>query len=166
MEPNLKQEFIRKIKFTTKLNTEKKDFVIDNLNNLPDSNSICHCDFHPDNIILSSRGPVVIDWVNSLIGNPLADVARTSLMLRSFVLPPEPTPYWIKNRTSRLKFHSIYLEEYLKLCVLDVKEFEIWELPVATVRLGENIVEEEQQLLFSIDNRIYKNINDIPNSVQ
>ena len=31
----------------------------------------------PDNVLLSSRGPVVIDWANARAGNPAFDVAMT-----------------------------------------------------------------------------------------
>ncbi|HEU0303891.1 MAG TPA: phosphotransferase [Gaiellaceae bacterium] len=38
---------------------------------------LLHFDFHPDNVILSPRGPVVIDWANARPGEPAADVALT-----------------------------------------------------------------------------------------
>ncbi len=36
---------------------------------------IVHLDLHPDNIMLTSRGPVVIDWSNAGRGDPNAEVA-------------------------------------------------------------------------------------------
>jgi streptomycin 6-kinase len=38
---------------------------------------LIHLDFHPDNVLLSQRGPVVIDWTNSRGGKPALDVALT-----------------------------------------------------------------------------------------
>jgi aminoglycoside phosphotransferase (APT) family kinase protein len=38
---------------------------------------LLHLDLHPDNILLSSRGPVVIDWTNARAGAPALDVALT-----------------------------------------------------------------------------------------
>ena len=38
---------------------------------------LIHLDFHPDNVLLSQRGPVVIDWTNSRAGDPAFDVAMT-----------------------------------------------------------------------------------------
>ena len=38
---------------------------------------LLHVDLHPDNVLLSSRGPVVIDWANARAGNPAFDVAMT-----------------------------------------------------------------------------------------
>jgi aminoglycoside phosphotransferase (APT) family kinase protein len=38
---------------------------------------LLHLDLHPDNVLLSSRGPVVIDWTNARAGAPALDVALT-----------------------------------------------------------------------------------------
>jgi len=38
---------------------------------------LLHMDFHPENVILASRGPVVIDWANARAGEPALDVAMT-----------------------------------------------------------------------------------------
>jgi aminoglycoside phosphotransferase (APT) family kinase protein len=38
---------------------------------------LIHLDFHPDNVLLSERGPVVIDWANARGGKPAFDVAMT-----------------------------------------------------------------------------------------
>lgn len=39
--------------------------------------AVIHLDFHPDNIMLTSRGPVVIDWTNVALGPAAADVAQS-----------------------------------------------------------------------------------------
>jgi aminoglycoside/choline kinase family phosphotransferase len=39
--------------------------------------SILHLDFHPDNIMLTSDGPVVFDWTNATLGPAAADVAES-----------------------------------------------------------------------------------------
>jgi aminoglycoside phosphotransferase (APT) family kinase protein len=38
---------------------------------------LLHLDLHPDNVLLSERGPVVIDWTNACAGDPALDVALT-----------------------------------------------------------------------------------------
>jgi streptomycin 6-kinase len=38
---------------------------------------LLHLDLHPDNVILSPRGPFVIDWTNARRGDPALDVALT-----------------------------------------------------------------------------------------
>jgi aminoglycoside phosphotransferase (APT) family kinase protein len=42
---------------------------------------VLHLDLHPLNVIMSPRGPVVIDWTNACQGDPLVDVALTWLLL-------------------------------------------------------------------------------------
>ena len=38
---------------------------------------LLHLDLHPDNVILSPAGPVVLDWTNARRGEPALDVALT-----------------------------------------------------------------------------------------
>ena len=38
---------------------------------------LLHLDLHPENVLLSSHGPVVIDWTNAEAGDPALDVALT-----------------------------------------------------------------------------------------
>jgi aminoglycoside phosphotransferase (APT) family kinase protein len=48
--------------------------------NLPEAGSgerLLHLDLHPDNVLLSPSGPVVIDWTNARRGDPALDVALT-----------------------------------------------------------------------------------------
>ena len=42
---------------------------------------LLHLDLHPDNVILSPRGPFVIDWTNARRGDPALDVALTWLIV-------------------------------------------------------------------------------------
>lgn len=42
---------------------------------------LCHGDLHPSNVILSQHGPVIVDWFDASRGDPVADVARTSVTL-------------------------------------------------------------------------------------
>jgi Ser/Thr protein kinase RdoA (MazF antagonist) len=42
---------------------------------------VLHLDLHPDNVILGTRGPVVIDWRNAADGAPALDVALTAVIL-------------------------------------------------------------------------------------
>ncbi len=38
---------------------------------------LLHMDLHPENVMLSPAGPVVIDWTNATAGDPALDVAMT-----------------------------------------------------------------------------------------
>lgn len=49
--------------------------------------ALLHLDLHPDNVILSRSGPVLIDWQGAVAGPAAADVAHTWLLLRTSVVP-------------------------------------------------------------------------------
>lgn len=42
---------------------------------------VLHLDLHPDNVMLSPRGPVVIDWRNATEGPPDLDLALSAVIL-------------------------------------------------------------------------------------
>ncbi len=42
---------------------------------------LCHGDLHPSNVILTADGPVVVDWFDASRGDPVGDVARTTVLL-------------------------------------------------------------------------------------
>ncbi|AXG77438.1 phosphotransferase [Streptomyces paludis] len=52
-----------------------------------DDDRVLHLDLHPGNIILTGRGPVVIDWSNAGAGDPAADVAMTMVTVGSADVP-------------------------------------------------------------------------------
>lgn len=150
--PNLKRELGSKILLTTKLDMKTRKRIMVEFDKLPEGNTICHYDFHPDNIIMSKRGPIIIDWANVLVGDPLADVTRTSLILKSCAVQPGVTSSWLSDlNNSRQYFYSVYINEYLKLENKSNLDLEPWEVPMAAVRLSEGIKEEEQQLITLIE---------------
>jgi len=145
------RENIQGAPMLTKLEKEK---VLGVLDSLPDDNRLCHGDFHPDNIMISPRGPVIIDWLDGVRGNPLADVARTTILLSSPSLPPG-TPF-VKGRIInliRLGFFSKYITEYTKLSAVSWEQISKWMLPVACARLTEDVGYEEEQFLLNIINK-------------
>ena len=57
---------------------------------LPDGGDrLVHLDLHPMNVMLSPRGPVVIDWTNAARGDALTDSAFTYVLL---TCPQMPAP--------------------------------------------------------------------------
>ena len=51
---------------------------------------VLHLDLHPDNVILTPDGPVVIDWRNATEGSPALDLAMTALILAQASLSGDP----------------------------------------------------------------------------
>jgi serine/threonine protein kinase len=57
---------------------------------LPDGGDrLVHLDLHPMNVMLSARGPVVIDWTNASRGQALTDTSLTYVLL---TCPQMPAP--------------------------------------------------------------------------
>lgn len=56
----------------------------------PDSTNVVHADLHPDNVMLSPDGPVVIDWTNAARGAGDAAVAYNWLIIATSVAPVGP----------------------------------------------------------------------------
>ncbi len=51
------------------------------LEGMPKHNKVCHGDFNPSNIIITTDGkPYILDWSHATQGNASADVARTYLL--------------------------------------------------------------------------------------
>ncbi|MEV4171608.1 phosphotransferase [Nonomuraea sp. NPDC049709] len=50
---------------------------------------ILHLDLHPDNVMLTASGPVVIDWCNAGEGPPALDNAMSALILAQVAVDPE-----------------------------------------------------------------------------
>ena len=148
--PSLREDLARGIREEVELPGETKEAVLSHLAHLPDGNAVCHFDFHPDNILMSSHGPVVIDWANPRRGDPLADVASCSLLLRLAPLPQFMAGQWLIGML-RARLHSIYLKRYLQLRPGSREQMAAWELPLVEARLADNIPEERGLLLAFIE---------------
>jgi aminoglycoside phosphotransferase (APT) family kinase protein len=48
---------------------------------------LLHMDLHPFNVMMSSRGPIVIDWPNAVRGDPNTDVAATWTLMSAAEVP-------------------------------------------------------------------------------
>lgn len=76
----LKDKMNRKISETTLDATTRYDLHT-RLEGMPKHNKVCHGDFNPSNIIITSDGiPYILDWAHATQGNASADVARTYLL--------------------------------------------------------------------------------------
>jgi Ser/Thr protein kinase RdoA (MazF antagonist) len=71
----------RKINSADALSVSLKASLLKTLDTLPDGNRVCHGDFHPANVLMSGKDANIIDWIDAARGNPLADVARTTIIL-------------------------------------------------------------------------------------
>lgn len=136
VEPNLKTQIGTLIDSSAVIYEHEKQMIQQLLHALPEGHAVCHYDFHPDNIIISPQGPVVIDWLNVWIGHQAADVARSSMMMQSHSLPPN-APHWLSDRPLRELFHHEYLKEYGLLTGMDEDMVNEWMAPTLAARIVE-----------------------------
>jgi aminoglycoside phosphotransferase (APT) family kinase protein len=123
------------------------------LGELPEDDRLCHGDFHPDNIIMSRRGPVIIDWSDATKGNPAADVARTRLLI-SIGAPVEGRISGRLAKLARKRVLSLYTKLYLARSSISSESIEAWQLPVALTRMTEDIPGERDQLIAIVKNHL------------
>ncbi len=143
--PSLHARLTTKIERADGLPPGLRERALAALDRLPASSAICHGDYHPDNVLLSASGPVVIDWTDAANGNPLADVSRSSLLMRVGAPPVGRASALIL--LGRRWLHDAYLQRYFELSPGTRQELAAWELPVAVARLSERIPEETAQVL-------------------
>lgn len=78
---------------------------------LGDGQALLHLDLHPENVILTQRGPVVIDWPNAARGPGAADVAHTWIVLACSLPPEDPLKRAVALGGRRL-FLALFLRNY------------------------------------------------------
>jgi Ser/Thr protein kinase RdoA (MazF antagonist) len=39
----------------------RRSQALERLNQLPDGDALCHGDYHPDNVLMTRNGPIIID---------------------------------------------------------------------------------------------------------
>ncbi|MFC1975201.1 phosphotransferase family protein [Chloroflexota bacterium] len=142
--PSQRQLLPPVIRRITVLPPDLKEATLKALDEMPDGDRLSHGDFHPYNVLMSPRGPVVIDWNNAHIGNPLEDVARSTLILSG--VPVSQPSY----RSLIDQFNKAYLERYFQLQPGDQQQLLAWQPIVAAVRLSDNIPELQEWLLAQI----------------
>jgi uncharacterized protein (TIGR02172 family) len=144
--PSQRGRLERKIKRAGRLPDAVRQVALNALAGLPEDDKLCHGDFHPGNIVLTSRGPVIIDWIDASCGSPIMDVARSTLLMGGGSLPPATPVKWLV-RLIRGWSYKRYLRRYFQLNPADPNELSHWVPVAAAARLDENIYADEDRLL-------------------
>jgi aminoglycoside phosphotransferase (APT) family kinase protein len=146
--PALKELVASALQRSPLIPTPFRDHALAAIERLPDEDRLCHGDFHPGNIIMAARGPVIIDWAGSTRGDPHADVALSLLLLKMGELP-ERAPPLIRALAGvgRRVIAARYLAAYRRLRPLDSALVRDWEIVVATHRLTADITPERHKLI-------------------
>ena len=146
---DIRETFISHVNHCNRFTSEQKEKIATYMEALPMNQVVCHMDFHPDNILISEQGLIVIDWMTAGFGNPFADVARTVVILKHAHLPAS-IPESVKQGILALRhaFCEEYVNEYLTLSKGTWKDIESWFLPIMAARLIEGIPEGEKDDLY------------------
>jgi len=152
-----KNTFKLAINQTNLLDDDQKKEIIKYIEKLPDGDTICHGDLHPENIMVSKNKLYVIDWSNAYSGNPNGDVARTFYAIK-YGLAPSDEYTLKKSFIHRFFFKAIkslvaktYLKHYLKLTGISLKEIKQWDLAIYAARLRDPVPLEYDNLLKMIN---------------
>ena len=126
-----------KISEASQLSLEDRHTAQGLLEQLPRGDALCHGDFHPANIILTERGPMILDWFDAATGEATADLVRSSLLMR----PPFDRSSWLAGSTPELldRIHSHYIAELVRRGSLDADAFGAWEVVIAVARMSEPV---------------------------
>jgi len=112
---------------------------------MPEGDRVCHGDFHPANVLVSGKDANVIDWMDASSGNPLADVARTTIIALGEAESAEISNLLLKGFVKI--FHSMYIKHYFHLRPGGEEEYHRWLPIIAGARLSEGIPELEKWLV-------------------
>lgn len=132
---------------TNKLSRNLKERVLCLLGSMPAGNQLCHGDFHPGNIIVTHRGPIIIDWMTASKGVACGDVARASIILEA-AKAPEGTPMrWLLEWVRQL-FQATYVNTYFQLRPVEKDSFTAWRaIMAANFFVDVSLPEEEANLM-------------------
>jgi len=112
--------------------------ALEALHRVPGGKTLCHGDLHPMNVIVTERGPCVLDWVDAAQGPAAADAARTLLLLE-LARPAQIEP------AMRAAFVGAYRERLAAGGQMEL--IAPWALPVAVARLVDGVDAAERAVL-------------------
>lgn len=99
---------------------------------------LCHGDLHPSNVILSNDGPVIVDWFDASRGDPIADIARTSMtLLCDGATPPRHLPGSDAHTLAALT-RAYLAQAHTRLPFSDA-QLDVWQAIQAVARIAEGV---------------------------
>ncbi len=115
---------------------------------LPDGNTVCHLDFHPGNLVESPEGPFVIDFADARAGHPLADHAKSLVILEAGSLPPGASRWELALvKVGRRLMRAAYIAGYRSDTAIDEAALRRWRAMMIAHRLTQGIEVERVRLL-------------------
>lgn len=122
-----------------------KEFVLTTLDELKCGDKLCHGDFHPSNVMVRDSEYILIDWFDAGAGDPIADVARTMILLKKYEEASKNRIQKYINKVRTNMFAQMYLKAYNKLDHLDMNQLAKWEIVMAAEELMSGCIHFREQ---------------------
>lgn len=106
---------------------------------------LVHLDLHPDNVLMSARGPVVIDWSNASRGEAADDVALTWIIMSTSVVPG-PLPFRVLAGAAR----DLLVNAFLASVDAEAARERLGEVAERRLRIDPHLLEPERRALQAI----------------
>ena len=138
--PSQHERLRRRLEGEARLPARVQQAALATLADLPLGDALCHADLNPFNILMTTCGPVIIDWNDSARGDPVSDLAWTWVMAATGE-PPwwlEPLKYWLCRA---------YRRRSLQLRPVDRELLRLWTGVAAAARIGDGIPRSERWAL-------------------
>jgi aminoglycoside phosphotransferase (APT) family kinase protein len=128
---SLKTRLAANIRQAPVLSEPRRSTLLAGLAAMPDSDRLCHGDFHPYNIMGPPGLEVLIDWPDASRGDPAADVCRSYVLIR----PVAP------------EMASAYVDAYSQVSGKSRDAILSWLPFVAAARLAEGVPEVDELMM-------------------
>ncbi len=135
--PELRARVAGKIATADAIGADERTEAGELLRALPGGSSVCHGDMHPGNILIGERGLMVIDWFDAASGPPIADIVRSSLLVRPIRDSVSPPYLPGANAEVLRRFHRTHARRLL--AGTEAADALRWESVLAVSRLSEPV---------------------------
>jgi aminoglycoside phosphotransferase (APT) family kinase protein len=142
--PRMATVLSERISSSRYLRRDEQDALLRRMYALESQEQLCHGDYHPGNVMLTGTRATVLDWVDATQGDPLADVARTSILMMGHA---EAGAVSSNERHAIVAFHDAWLRAYLVHSGRDAAAVTAWRPLVAAARLAEGVTAQHDWLL-------------------
>jgi len=138
--PSQRERFRWRLERPSNLPSRLRQAALAALDGLPDGEALCHADFHHNNVLMTERGPVIIDWNDSARGDPASDVAWTWVLMATGGAPwwARPLLCWLCHAYRRRSF---------QLHSFDPALLRRWTAVAAATRICDGILSGERWAL-------------------
>jgi len=144
--PDFVDRLVRRIAIAEPLAEPERGEATRLAHELPRGAALLHGDLHPGNVLMSPSGPIVIDWFDAAIGHPIADIVRSSILMRAGSgHAPDHLPGASPQMLQQL--HDAYIDQFADELSDAAPDLAAWQAAVAVGRLAEGAEADERWLI-------------------